>query len=273
MIEENSFIKFIKFKMASSVHQISMLVGLLLIVQTRVPVLASNCLGDDKMCDACGPLGGDSEWDGCKEITEACKAEICDVLCLRSSFSCKFEFKCSGWDGCASFLEQAKDDRVSNALCSQFKGKTCGKDGLKCCEDDLHEWVEDRTYGGYFPILPIPLEACLHDPNDDEWKGCDACEATFEIVDTGSRWPAPTDFTQEGKQLPAPGTAEKAAQTSLIPPDSLIPDYKNLQYKHNLLLKKVKSKKFESKDICKCLGCCKGECYFPVDSSTLDPWA
>ena len=119
--------------------------------------------------------------------------------------SCKFEFKCSGWDGCPSFLEQAKDDRVSNALCSQFKGKTCGKDGLKCCEDDLHEWVEDRAYGGYFPILPIPLEACLHDPNDDEWKGCDACEATFEIVDTGSRWPAPTDFTQEGKQLPAPG--------------------------------------------------------------------
>ena len=137
------------------------------------------------------------------------------------------------------------------------------------------EVKDDNPFGrgGEATSLFQSLEACLHDPNDKDWKGCDACEATFEIIDSGSRWPAPTDFTQEGKQLPAPGTAKKAAETSLIPPDSLIPDYKNLQYKHNLLLKKVKSEKFDSKDICKCLGCCKGDCYFPVDSSTLDPWA
>jgi len=229
---------------------------------------STNCLGSDTMCDACAVLG--NEWDGCEEITKSCKAEICDLLCLRTSFTCKFEFKCSGWDGCPSFLEQVKDDRVSNALCSQFKGKTCGQKGLKCCENDLQEWVEDRTYGGYFPNLPIPVEACLHDPNDPDWKGCNACKkSTFKIVDTGSHWRAPADYKEDGKQQPPGLTTKKAAQNSLTPPSDLIPDFTNLQLKHKTLLKKVKSKTFPSEDICKCLGCCEGECYYPVDSSTL----
>ena len=164
--------------------EILILTVLLLMIQTRIPVSTSNCLGDDtEMCDACGPLGGDTSGTDVRKL-QACKAEICGVLCLRSSFSCKFEFKCSGWDGCPAFLEQAKDDRVSDTLFA-VQGKDVRKGRI--------EMLRGRSSVGRgqsvrrLPILDT-LWRLVFTIRTWDWKECDASfETTFEIIDSGSR--------------------------------------------------------------------------------------
>ena len=74
------------------------------------------------------------------------------------------------------------------ALCSQFKAYGCAKH-IEACpfpdkkQDWLWQWVDQRTYGGYFPTPILPAEACMHDPEDKETSEeyCKACKASVAL--------------------------------------------------------------------------------------------
>ena len=63
---------------------------------------------------------------------------------------------------------------VNTALCGQFHGEGCAAD-MELCDkksggDWLFRWVEEKTYGGYFPQPILPIDACEHDPDDKVGK-------------------------------------------------------------------------------------------------------
>eukprot|EP00940_MAST-03C_sp_MAST-3C-sp2_P001093 g1093.t1 len=261
-------------------------------------VVSETCI-DASACDACGIA---PKFTGCKEVADQCELDVCETLCLQTSWSCEVKATgCSGWDGCSQFEEQVKSPAVSHALCSQFKAATCGHDfdfSMKCCSNDMEfdvkQWAESRAYAGMFPNMPIPVGACLHDPSDkDEWKGCDACKSSIsvELEALEARWPDPPSYDKEGKQTPSKGVSEKAFKNSMLPPDvELSTKFRNMQYKHTAFAKSFDSKKGtlqgKFKDAaCVCLGCCPPEgqggleassdatCYYPISAfSGLDLW-
>lgn len=249
-----------------------------------------GCLGDSKLCDACSE---GNNFEGCEDVVAQCEKNVCESLCLHASVACSIETSpCSGWDGCKAFDQQVNSPRTQRALCAQFKAAACGEDfswATKCCTKDMlnvAQWAEDRTYGGLFPALPIPVESCLHDPNDKEGvdKMCKACKAAVKVkFEEGSYvWQAPTDFTEEGKQIPEKGTASMAFMNANLVPDMQTPDFANMQLKHKMFWKLFDSKSFSSKfgsaEVCTCLGCCDGpidgkeqSCFYPI-TVLSDPW-
>lgn len=46
-----------------------------------------------------------------------------------------------------------------------------------------YNWVEARTYGGYYPNPLIPIPACLHDTDDPDAEdaACNACKGAIDV--------------------------------------------------------------------------------------------
>ena len=110
---------------------------------------------------------------------------------------------------------------VNTALCGQFHGEGCAAD-MELCDkksggDWLFRWVEEKTYGGYFPQPILPIDACEHDPDDK----------------VGERWP----FTPR----PTDGKATVPTHTLHYPVPSIAPPYLALSDVHPLSLARTRS--------------------------------
>jgi hypothetical protein len=83
-----------------------------------------------------------------------------------------------------SFKSQVDSKRVNTALCGQFHGEGCAVDMGLCDKKSGYDWlfryVEEKTYGGYFPDPILPIEACEHDPDDKDRAAdfCSKCKGT-----------------------------------------------------------------------------------------------
>ena len=96
--------------------EILILTVLLLMIQTRTPVSASNCLGDDRCVMRV------VRWEEIRSRTDVRKLHRLAkrkyaACCVFKLFSLvNSSSSAAGWDGCPAFLEQAKDDRIECTL-------------------------------------------------------------------------------------------------------------------------------------------------------------
>lgn len=220
-----------------------------------------------KLCDACYPTPGPF----CTEVNKQCEKSLC-AMCLYKTWTC--EISITG--GPPGLNQQVADPRTQLALCSQFKAYGCAKHIQVCPfpdkkQDWLFRWVDERTYGGYFPQPILPAEACLHDPEDKKTAKdlCQKCKGAVQL--TALECPYTNPPSNDEDQSPM---TPQAFINSDVEPKEQIPKHKSYANRCEEVKKVFNSKKgsmqseFKSK-ICSCLGCCDEDpaCYF---SSTFN---
>jgi len=218
----------------------------------------------------------------CREIDEQCFKSLCITMCLQKTWDC--EIKITG--GPPGLKEQVADPRTQMALCSQFKAYGCAKD-IEACpfpdkgQDWLWQWVDQRTYGGYFPNPILPAEACMHDPKDKTTakEYCDACKASVTLTELECPFvnPPSNDDGKDPTKSQVPMNPQAFANADGIKASEQIPAHKSYAARCEAVKKIFKAKKggMESafkKKVCSCLGCCSDKesdpmCYF---SSTMN---
>ena len=231
------------------------------------------------MCDACSLIGGASP-DMCKDVNKQCYKSICITMCLQKAFDCEIEITGAGLPG---LKEQVADPRTQMALCSQFKAYGCAKYVEACpfptgTQDWLWQWVDQRTYGGYFPSPILPAEACMHDPEDTETAKayCDACKAsvTLKALDCPFTNAPGNDDAKDPTTSQRPMNPQAFANADDVQASEQVPSHKSYAARCEAVKKIFVAKKSEmEKDFtektCSCLGCCDTDpaCYF---SSTFN---
>jgi transcription elongation factor Elf1 len=172
--------------------------------------------------------------------------------------------------------------RYQQALAAQFQGMGC-EETLGCCSKGpkIHEWVEHRTFGGYFPEPLLPLPYC-RDFQGDRAQLCSMCEGAVQIELESLK--DHCDYFQEWVDpLGKPKVRTPILQVfarSLVPGPQQIPMHKSFKERCVKMAAAAEGsfgamKAAFMKKACKCLGCCEpaeGElaCPFPAVYSTFE---
>jgi hypothetical protein len=233
--------------------------------------------GLKKLCAAC-KFGGASA-DMCKEVNDQCLKSLCITMCLQKTF--EVEIKVTG--GPKGLVEQVADPRTQLALGSQFKAYGCAKFVEACPfpdkkQDWLWNWVDERTYGGFFPSPILPAEACMHDPEDKETAKeiCGQCKASVTVkpLECPFTNPPSNDDAMDPITSQMPMNPQAFANADDVIASEQVPAHKSYATRCEAVKKIVLAKKgameaaFKTK-VCSCLGCCDEDpqCYF---SSTFN---
>jgi len=212
-------------------------------------------------CDPCFMAPGDAKF--CSSTKDACDKLFCNPLCLRLTWDVKV-VAASGPD---PFKAEVMKIATQYAIGSQFRAHACSK-LMGCCEvnDALSDWVELRTYGGYFPTPVVPLQFC---PEPDEAK-CAVCKSSVTVTIT----PKPEVCDRFYEELPPAGKDIALFARAATPGPTQIPKHHSFKKRCQefiiLLQGKIGSmtSAFQQK-VCDCFGCCKvsnpdENCFFPV---------
>ena len=135
-----------------------------------------DCLGlVRKSCAPCPPPEQNQAGaaGGCDVLDAMCDNSFCDPLCLNKVIDCKVEPPSDPQ------FEVLGGKEIEAALCAEFKAHACST--AKCCDKDapmLKSWVEEDTYGTGWPEPRMLIDACKHDPEDEDGakKICDQCK-------------------------------------------------------------------------------------------------
>ena len=229
------------------------------------------------LCAAC-EFGGASA-DTCQEVNDQCLKSLCITMCLQKTF--EVEIKVTG--GPKGLGEQVADPRTQLALGSQFKAYGCAKFVEACPwpdkkQDWLWNWVDERTYGGFFPSPILPAEACMHDPEDKETAKeiCGQCKASVTVkpLECPFTNPPSNDDAMDPKTSQMPMNPQAFANADDVIASEQVPAHKSYATRCEAVKKIVLAKKGAmeaafKKKVCSCLGCCDEDpqCYF---SSTFN---
>jgi len=214
-----------------------------------------------KHCDPCFMAKGDKKF--CDSTKDACDKLFCNPLCLRLTW----DIKVAATGGPPQFQTEVAKVSTQYAIGSQFRAHACSK-VMGCCEenDDLTDWVELRTYGGYFPTPLVPLQFCQKaDP-----AKCAACKQNVAVTVT----PKPDVCSKFFEEQPPAGKDIALFARASTPGPTEVPKHhsmkKRCQEFITLLQGKIGSltSDFNTK-VCDCFGCCEPSspeesCYFPV---------
>lgn len=217
---------------------------------------APSCEGlVEKMCKPC-PSGGPADF--CTKTKGECGALFCSPMCIRNTWTCSVTF---GGD----FKEEAKGaEKYSNALCGEFIAQGCSKI-VKCCPDDdeLFDFVENDMFLDDVtqPLMPSPT--CTGGPSKEL---CSKCEGAVKVALEKAECPFPSLEGGDGTRDPkATGLASTASGAELPGVNA----HKDVQDRCLKLEEKITAampgmKSTFQDNVCKCMGCCDGECFFPV---------
>lgn len=207
-----------------------------------------------EMCKPC-PSGGPAEF--CTNTKNECAALFCSPMCRRNTWKCEVKFS-------GSMTLEQQNPLISEALCGEFKAQGCSKI-LDCCadNDELFDYVENFAFQKAFPEPLFPTPSCLDGPKADL---CSACKSGAKVVLTPHECPFPSPEGGDGTTTPKNNELAKDKAGKPFPG---INAHKGVQERCLKLEEKVKAKfgamtsQFQE-NVCKCMGCCEGECFFPV---------
>jgi len=212
-------------------------------------------------CDPCFMAKGDKKF--CGSTKDACDKLFCNPLCLRLTWD--VEVKATG--GPAPFQAEVAKISTQYAIASQFKAHACSK-LMGCCEenDALTDWVELRTYGGYFPTPVVPLQFC----KEADAAKCSACKSGVAVTVT----PKPDVCSKFYEELPPAGKDVALFARASTPGPMQIPKHHGMKKRCEEFIKLLQGKigsmqsAFTQK-VCDCFGCCEPatpeeSCFFPV---------
>jgi len=211
----------------------------------------------EEMCQPC-PQGGPKDF--CDDIKKQCSELFCSPMCRRNTWTCNVTFG-------KLEKENAKKADYTHALCAEFAAEFCTHT-LQCCQDDdlLFDWIENEVFGDHYPKAFLPSPSCIK--TDGGTDMCTTCQKNVKVQMKAGKCPFPTDETPKTKTKPKP--AKGPAGDLGFPGE---PAFKSLQERCESLLSHVTNSLpkahpiFEEK-ACQCMGCCPGECFFPVFETT-----
>lgn len=212
-----------------------------------------------ELCDPC--YGADDPPADCAGWKQQCEHSFCQPLCLRLTWEVELVPSGSG-----AFQAQLKEERYKRALEAQMLAFGCERIG--CCPKDEStlDWVEHRTYRGYFPEPLLPLPACRGD--DDRAGKCRACKVAIKAK---ARAGACDYFLQPSEPAAAAGPSFAAARVA--PASAQTPKHRSFKERCEKLQAKLVSSLSSipfNQAACACLGCCDDtECPFSVAYPSL----
>lgn len=222
----------------------------------------------DKECDPCYPAGTQKY---CEDWKKQCKKNLCYTLCLRETWTMKFEATGDGELG-AAIAKEVAHESVQLALWAQFGGHACSS-GLGCCEADttLQDWAEQRTYEGQFPDAALPIPACRIPDREAACKACKMKATPKTTVEKCDKYLEHPD---------AAGTLTPVFGRSMVPNTPESPKQKNFRVNCEDVAEAAMNgfgaaAAKVAEDACMCMGCCdppkgKDACPFPIDFPSVD---
>lgn len=210
-----------------------------------------------EMCKPC-EQGGPAEF--CDKVSKECADIFCTPMCRKNTWACEVKFS-------GEMKEEAGAElapKISEALCGEFKAQGCSKI-FDCCQDneELYDYVENEAFQRQVPEALFPTPSCLEGPTE---KLCSACKAGAKVELKPHECPYPSPEGGSGDAEPKTYATAKGSDGKEFPG---VNAHKGLQERCLKLEDKVKEK-FSSMtttfqdNLCMCMGCCEGECFFPV---------
>lgn len=132
------------------------------------------------------------------------------------------------------FVKDMANEANQLAIQAQLLGQGCAKN-LKCCDPDdpeLHEWVEHRTYGGYWPRPRLPLPSC---ERGDRKAKCDMCKAAVKIEAKDKETFCKAYFIEHNTPTNAPrASLAPVFARSMVAMPAQVPKHKSFKFKVRL---------------------------------------
>eukprot|EP01006_Ploeotia_vitrea_P047104 TRINITY_DN67091_c5_g5_i1.p1 TRINITY_DN67091_c5_g5~~TRINITY_DN67091_c5_g5_i1.p1 ORF type:complete len:398 (+),score=139.89 TRINITY_DN67091_c5_g5_i1:171-1196(+) len=214
-----------------------------------------GCSGLAPMCAPCFMAPGSPI---CTAWEETCKRLFCLPLCLR--FGIDVKVKAAGGD--PKFMKELSQKGRQRAIQEQLKAVGCA-DVMGCCDRDenLNDWVEERTYRGYFTHPMLPLPSCDANTPKVRAKKCAMCKSAVVVVAK----PKPIKNCDYFKWhiYPMKGAITQVFARAEVPAPTQIPKHKAFKERCLKMNAKVAAKvkpliaKMQAV-VCECLGCCAG---------------
>lgn len=137
-----------------------------------------------------GCLGGSVFTENCaledtnEAVLDQCAKSLCDPLCLRTTWECKF-VSTTDEKSYVSFSKFVENEEYIKAMCAQIQAHAC-TELMSCCEKNdpfVYSWVDGMTTkeDGIHSLVPYP--ECDHDATNTALADliCASCKSKFKL--------------------------------------------------------------------------------------------